>query len=79
MSPQDRKAGDGPALLIGEFGLQKKICARDEACAIGGSQSFTNSGFKVVAALVGGVDGAKAGADGEFGQGAVRSSFQAVP
>lgn len=54
--------------LIREFGLEEKIFARYKASAIGGSQSFTDSGFKVVAALVGGVDGAEAGADGEFSQ-----------
>ena len=67
------------AFLIGEFGLKKKIVAGDDACAVCGGQSLSNSGFKVVLALVSRIDGAKAGADGEFGESRGRSSFQAVP
>ena len=51
--------------LIGKFCLQKKIGAGHHAFTIGGGQAFTDSGFEVVTALVGGVDGAEAGADGE--------------
>ena len=47
---------------ISEFGLQKKIGAGDYAFAIGCGESFTDSRFEVMAALVGGVDGSKAGA-----------------
>ena len=57
------------AVLIGEFGLKKKIVAGDDAGAVCGSQSLADCGFKVVRALVGRIDGAKAGADGEFGEG----------
>ena len=34
-----------------------------------GGQALADSGFKVVAALVGRIDSAKAGVDGEFGEG----------
>ena len=54
--------------LIGEFCLEEEILARDQTCGIGGRQSLTNCSFKVVLALVGCVDGAKAGADSEFGK-----------
>jgi hypothetical protein len=56
------------AFSIGEFGLKKKIGACDQASAVCGSQSSPDAGFKVVAALVGRIDGAKAGMDSEFGQ-----------
>src|SRR5258708_6570153 len=52
--------------LVDEFRLQEKIFARDNSGTIGCGQSFADSGFEVVLALVGGVDGAKAGADREF-------------
>ena len=65
--------------LVGEFRLQEEIIARDDAGAIGCGKSLSDSGFEVVPALVGGVDGAKARADCEFREFAVRSSFQAVP
>jgi len=55
--------------LIGELGLKKEIGARNEAGGIGGCKSLADCGFKVVLALVGRIDGAKAGADGEFGEG----------
>ena len=55
--------------LIGEFCLKKKIVAGGKARALGSSQSLSDGGFKVVAALVGGIDGAKAGADSKFGKG----------
>jgi hypothetical protein len=48
------------AFLIGELGLEKKTGPRDGAGAICGGQAFSNSGFKIVAALVGCIDGAKA-------------------
>jgi hypothetical protein len=57
------------AFLIGELGLEKKTGPRDEACAIGGGQALSDAGFKIVAALVGRIDGAKARADSEFGKG----------
>src|SRR5438874_10569337 len=57
------------AVLIGELGLKKEIGAGDEARRIGGRQALADAAFKVVAALVGCVYGAKAGADGEFGKG----------
>lgn len=57
------------AVLICELGLKKEISAGDEACGICGCQSLSDVGFKVVAALVGCIDGAKAGTDGEFGKG----------
>src|ERR1041385_3301778 len=53
-------------VLISEFGLEKKIGAGDHAGAVCGSQSLADRGFKVMTALVGRIDGAKAGADGEF-------------
>src|SRR5580692_13034423 len=55
--------------LVSEFGLQKKIAAGHDAGAIGSGQALADSGFMIVAALVGGVDAAKTRADGEFGQG----------
>ena len=57
------------AVLIGKFCLKKKIGVGDEAGAICGGKTLANSGFKIVAALVGCVDGAKARANGEFSQG----------
>ena len=36
---------------VGEFGLQEKIVAGDDSGAVGGGESFADSGFKVVAAL----------------------------
>ena len=57
------------AFLIGELGLKKKVVACDDACAVCGSQSFADRSFKVVPALVGRIDGAKARADGEFSEG----------
>lgn len=52
------------ACLIGEFCLKKKIGACDYAGRIRGGKTLSDSGFKVMAALVGCVDGAKAGTDG---------------
>src|SRR5579864_2868069 len=57
------------AVLIGELGLKKEIGARDEACGICRRQSLADSGFKVMLALVGRIDGAKARADSEFSEG----------
>jgi hypothetical protein len=54
--------------LVGEFGLQEEIFAGHDSGAIGCGQSLTDSGFEIVAALVGGVDGAETGADREFGE-----------
>ena len=54
--------------LVGEFRLQKKIGAGHDAGAIGRGQTLADSGFEVMLALVGGVDGAKAHAQGEFGE-----------
>ena len=56
------------ASLIGEFGLEEEIVARDQTCRISGCQPLTDCGFKVVAALVGRIDGAKARTDGEFSE-----------
>lgn len=56
-------------ILIGEFGLEKKVVARDDACAICGSQSLADRGFKVVFALVGRIDGPEARAKREFSEG----------
>jgi hypothetical protein len=53
-------------ILIGELGLEKNVGAGNYASAIDGGQSLSDSGFKVVAALVGRVDAAKSRADGEF-------------
>ena len=55
--------------LVGELGLKKKIGTRDEARGIGGRQTLSHPGFKVMLALVGCIDGAEAGADGEFSEG----------
>ena len=57
------------AFLIGELGLKKKLVACDDACTVCGSQSFADRSFKVVTALVGRIDAAKARSDGEFGKG----------
>jgi len=57
------------ALLIGEFCLKKKIVACDCAGAIGGGKGLADAGFKVVAALVGCIDPAKAAADGHLSEG----------
>ena len=56
-------------VLICELGLKKKVVACDDACAVCGSQSFADAGFKVVTALIGRINGAKARADGEFSEG----------
>ena len=48
--------------LIGELGLQKNVSADDDARAIRGSQSLANARFKIMAALIGGVDAPEAGA-----------------
>jgi hypothetical protein len=53
---------------VGELGLQKQVVAGDDAGLIGGSQAFAHSGLEVVAALIGGVDGAKSRAQREFGE-----------
>src|SRR5450631_806250 len=76
LSDLNREAGFGivgkavilPA-LVSELGLQKKLGARYDARAIGGGQTFADSGFEVVLALVGGVDGSKAHAECPFGKG----------
>jgi hypothetical protein len=56
------------ASLVSEFGLQEKIVAGGYAFAIGSAQCFSDCGFEVMFALIGGIDGAEAGAQGEFGQ-----------
>src|SRR6478735_2784485 len=53
-------------ILRGEFRLQKEIGPYDDGRAIDSSQSFAYSRFKVVAALVGRIDGAKPGANRKF-------------
>src|SRR5262249_28630629 len=53
---------------IGELRLKEKIVASDGAIAINRSEGFTDPGFVIVATLVGGVDGTKAGADCPCGQ-----------
>lgn len=52
--------------LVGELGLEEEIIAADQPGAISSGKTLADSGFKIVAALVGGVNGAKAGADGQF-------------
>ena len=47
------------ACLIGELGLKKEIGAGDQTYGICSSKTLANSGFKVMAALVGGIDSAK--------------------
>jgi hypothetical protein len=54
------------ACLVGEFGLKKKIGAGDQSGAICGGKTLADSSLKVMAALVGSIDGTKARADGEF-------------
>jgi hypothetical protein len=51
---------------VGEFGLEKKIGAGDHTGAIACGQSLTDAGLKIVAALIGGVDGAESREDGEL-------------
>ena len=72
----NRKAGRGivgqPVVLTGpvrEFRLQEEICARDQARAIGGRQSLTDSRLDVVPPLVGGIDAPKTHAQRKFDQG----------
>lgn len=55
--------------LIGKFCLQKKIVARDESCAIRGSQSLPDSFFEVMPPLVCRVNAAKTHAERQFGEG----------
>src|ERR1035438_2316613 len=55
--------------LVGKFGLQEKVGARDDSGAIGSRQSFAYPNFRVMATLVGGVDAAKAAAQSEFRKG----------
>src|SRR5258707_15866774 len=61
--------------LVSEFCLQEEILAGHDAGAIGRGESFTDSGFEVMLALVGGVDGAKACTDREFDRGRGAVSF----
>jgi hypothetical protein len=67
-----------PAPTI-EFSLKKKIGAGDHAFPISDCQPLTDRSFKVVLALVGRIDGAKARADGEFSKSGRALFFQAVP
>src|SRR4029077_14467434 len=71
----NRKAGrrivGKPVVLtgpIGEFCLQKKIGARDNTRAIGGSQPLSNPGFEVMPTLICRVDAPKAHPEGGFDQ-----------
>ena len=54
--------------LVSEFRLEKQIVSLDDAGAVGGCQRFSNSRLEVVAALVGGINGAKSGAQRQFRQ-----------
>jgi hypothetical protein len=47
---------------VGKFRLQKDVFACEHARAISGGQSLAHSFFEVMAALIGGIDGAKTGA-----------------
>src|SRR5207244_11899978 len=53
---------------VGELGLEEDVLAVKMAGGEGVSQCLADRGFVVVAALVGGVDAAKAGADGHAGE-----------
>jgi len=51
------------------FVWRKKIGAGDHPRAIGGSQPLADSGFEVMTALVGGIDGPETRAQRQFDQG----------
>ena len=55
--------------LVGELCLQKEILARDYSCLVSHCQSLADSLFEVMASLVGGVNGAKTGAERELDEG----------
>ena len=57
------------SLAVGEFGLQEKIGACNDARAIRGSQALACTGFKVMPPLVGRVNAAKTHAQRQFRKG----------